>query len=488
MSTSLIRPLLAAVLLTFVFISPVFADHSNQVMTLSTSTEGKCINKSTDIKLFLTWDAPAAHGSTAAEDLYYSVDSGQTYNPVKSEWRGQPVFTDKYPVEQLNDVVHHYNYTFYTAKVPNISHDSKVKFKASPWTLVWNEPSKYFNDIYSGVTTVDDKPPLETTLSATKRTAETITLSWKGSDVGCSGIKDYVVYRDGKVLTTTTKTTYTDTGLTGETKYVYKVVATDKLGNKKEGSGFTTTTLDSIKPTIPENLTAKPKSTTTIKLSWSASTDNNSVSQYLVFRNGEEVGETETTDYLDTDLMEKTSYQYSVLAMDDVGNQSEKSRETTVSTLSQEEEAPKVVDIVNGGEKEGKSGQLQVIEGTSFTLKGSAKPETQVLLTVYSEPKDFTVTSNEEGSWELAMPTDLEAGDHYVEASLVEASSSATTKAKILEFQVVKKTNWLLYLVGGVAMVLVVVVLIFFKARQSKKLPLATTLPTPTPTAADGPQ
>src|SRR5690349_7780210 len=75
---------------------------------------------------------------------------------------------------------------------------------------------------------------------------------------------------------------------------------------------------DTTPPTAPTNVTAVPQSTTSILVSWNASTDDSGISGYRVFRNGDAtaVATVQTTSYTDTNLTANTSYRYTVAAVD----------------------------------------------------------------------------------------------------------------------------------------------------------------------------
>lgn len=75
---------------------------------------------------------------------------------------------------------------------------------------------------------------------------------------------------------------------------------------------------------------------TALKLSWDAATDNVKVAGYRIYRNGEEVGTTAKTEYLDMGLSVNSRYTYAVLAYDDTGNESALSEETDCYTQAVE--------------------------------------------------------------------------------------------------------------------------------------------------------
>lgn len=79
---------------------------------------------------------------------------------------------------------------------------------------------------------------------------------------------------------------------------------------------------DSQPPSTPGNLIAVGLSPTSIGLSWTLSTDNFGVENYLVFRDGVFVAEVASLSYLDTNRTPSTLYSYEVIAEDAAGNTS----------------------------------------------------------------------------------------------------------------------------------------------------------------------
>jgi len=93
---------------------------------------------------------------------------------------------------------------------------------------------------------------------------------------------------------------------------------------------------DTTPPTVPANVTAVPQSTTSILVSWSASTDDSGISGYRVFRNGGStaIATVQTTSYTDTNLTANTAYHYTVAAVDNAAtpNVSSSSSEASATT------------------------------------------------------------------------------------------------------------------------------------------------------------
>lgn len=85
-------------------------------------------------------------------------------------------------------------------------------------------------------------------------------------------------------------------------------------------------------PTVPARVHSMGETSSSVDLTWEASTDNAGVSGYTVFRNGVEIARPSTTRYLDTDLAPSTTYAYTVVARDAAGNTSAASVPYLVAT------------------------------------------------------------------------------------------------------------------------------------------------------------
>ena len=96
-------------------------------------------------------------------------------------------------------------------------------------------------------------------------------------------------------------------------------------------NALVTTAADVAPPTIPTGLAAAPIGSNRLNLTWNASTDNNQVAGYTLYRNGSAIATVgpNTTGYADVGLSSSTSYSYTVDAFDSAGNRS--ARSTAVS-------------------------------------------------------------------------------------------------------------------------------------------------------------
>jgi chitodextrinase/regulation of enolase protein 1 (concanavalin A-like superfamily) len=162
----------------------------------------------------------------------------------------------------------------------------------------------------------------------------TANLSWSAStdNVGVTG---YQVWRNGTQITTVAGTSYSDSSLASGTTYTYTVKAVDAAGNVSAASNsasVTTPTPDTQAPTAPSSVLPTATSSSSVLVSWVASSDNVGVTGYQIFRNGVQVGTSATTSYSDTGLSANTTYTYTVKAVDAAGNISPASAPASVTT------------------------------------------------------------------------------------------------------------------------------------------------------------
>ena len=119
----------------------------------------------------------------------------------------------------------------------------------------------------------------------------------------------------------------------------HSIVAIGMLGALSVTPLLVAAETDTTAPSVPANLTAAAPSSSSINLTWSASTDASGVQGYKIYRatapstNTVQVATTTGTTYQDTGLTASTNYMYSVAAYDGAGNTSVKS--SPVSTATQ---------------------------------------------------------------------------------------------------------------------------------------------------------
>jgi chitodextrinase len=165
-------------------------------------------------------------------------------------------------------------------------------------------------------------------------TDRSLNLTWTASTDNVA-VTGYKVLRNGAVVGTATGASYSDSGLTPSTAYTYTVQAVDAAGNlstASAGAVFTTQPADTVAPTVPGQPAASAITASSLTLSWSAASDNYAVTQYVVFRNGVQIGTSTGTSYADSGLTPSTTYSYTVKASDAAGNLSALSAATAATT------------------------------------------------------------------------------------------------------------------------------------------------------------
>ena len=194
-------------------------------------------------------------------------------------------------------------------------------------------------------------PTAPASLTATPASQTQIDLSWTPATDNVAVTQYFVERCSGAGCTNFTQvassssTTYSDSGLSAAATYSYRTRAQDAAGNMGPYSTPVTATTPSTgdvqTPTTPGALNAAAASGTQINLTWTASTDDVGVTQYLIERcagagctNFSQVATAPGTTYSDTGLTAATSYSYRVRASDAAANFSGYSNTATAITTA----------------------------------------------------------------------------------------------------------------------------------------------------------
>jgi hypothetical protein len=131
----------------------------------------------------------------------------------------------------------------------------------------------------------------------------------------------------------------TVSGLSPGTLYHYRFKYTDgsnNNGTSRDGTfttlGSSTNSSDTTPPSVPSGLVTTSVTSSSVSLSWSASTDNVAVAGYKIYRNGVFLTSVSGTTYTNSSLSASTQYTYAVSAYDTSNNPSAKSSSISVTT------------------------------------------------------------------------------------------------------------------------------------------------------------
>ena len=176
--------------------------------------------------------------------------------------------------------------------------------------------------------TPDTLPPSAPSgLTAAASSQTSVTLAWTSAtdDVGVLG---YGVYRNGALAGSTALLTSTVPGLTCGTTYLFEVDAFDAAGNRSARTSVSRATnpcapgADTTAPTAPANPAKTSGTTTSITVTWTASSDNTAVVGYGVYRSAVLQAAVTGTGYTFSGLACGTTYPLAVDAYDGAGNRS----------------------------------------------------------------------------------------------------------------------------------------------------------------------
>ena len=187
-------------------------------------------------------------------------------------------------------------------------------------------------------TTSDNQSPTSASnLVASNITTTSLTLTWDASTDNV-GVTAYEVYMNGLLKTTVATTSCSITGLIENTSYSFYIKAKDLAGNVSANSAtLNATTLqffDIIPPTIPSNITNSAKTTSSLTINWSNSSDNIGVTFYDIYVNGVLKTTVNTTNAIITGLTGLTTYSIYIKAKDAAGNISVASSTVNLTTCN----------------------------------------------------------------------------------------------------------------------------------------------------------
>lgn len=185
-------------------------------------------------------------------------------------------------------------------------------------------------------------PPSATNLVAIGQSFTSVQLTWAANPNPTYPPTAFEIYRGTRSGTykliaqvSASVLQYLDAGVQPGMKYYYAVRAVDTTGAAPLSNEATATTPgDVTPPTAPGNLTVVSSTSSSVGLSWTASTDNVAVDHYAVYVNGVLTNVTTNLNFLVNALTQGKLYSFYVKAVDGSGNYSNPSNQVDAPAIN----------------------------------------------------------------------------------------------------------------------------------------------------------
>lgn len=226
--------------------------------------------------------------------------------------------------------------TYHANTANSAAQGNRNPFIDNPYlaTRIWGGDSA--EDRWSLYVPTDTQAPTTpTNVTLNNIGLNSIDVIWTASTDNIS-VTGYNIYVDGVLKAQTSNNNVTISNLSTNTTYSFTVLAKDLINNMSDLSTSVngTTIGDTEAPTIPTNIVFSNETDSSFKVSWSASSDNNSISGYEVFVDNNMVTTTTDLFYTVVGLNPSTSYSVEVLAKDTDNNRSSKSAPKNATTTA----------------------------------------------------------------------------------------------------------------------------------------------------------
>ncbi|WP_165640302.1 fibronectin type III domain-containing protein [Klenkia brasiliensis] len=146
-----------------------------------------------------------------------------------------------------------------------------------------------------------------------------VDLTWTANPE--TDVVGYRLFRDGVLLATVSGTSWTDTAVTNDVTYAYRLAAVDGHGNVGVATAAVPATpTDLTPPAVPTGLAAT-RGDGQVVLTWTANTEPD-LASYRVLRDGTEIATVTGTTYTATGLTNDRATSFALVAVDTHGNRS----------------------------------------------------------------------------------------------------------------------------------------------------------------------
>jgi fibronectin type 3 domain-containing protein len=202
----------------------------------------------------------------------------------------------------------------------------------------------------SATTNNDTTPPVWASgsgLTAGATSTSQISLSWTPASDSQSGVKGYLLFRNGTQITAqpVAALTYSDQNLSPSTSYSYQIKAIDVAGNATALNPTAPVSATTLAVAVPLNVTVTGVTPTGATVTW---TQVIGAASYLVRVNGVPLATNPTTPLaLLSGLSSSTTYSVTVAAVDSASNTSAASQAVSFTTSAAVLPAPTGVSVSN---------------------------------------------------------------------------------------------------------------------------------------------
>lgn len=214
----------------------------------------------------------------------------------------------------------HFDPSVWRDVIARATSSTAVDLGVAPQTSLSSQPVKQFASALSSSRKTGITAP--SNLATSNLAQRSVTLSWSEATANIAG---YHLYRGGKQVGTSSRTTFAYNSLSCGTRYSLGVSAFDSSGRSStisKTSVTTTACVDTTAPSLPTRLATSSVGQTAITLSWNASADDVGVAGYRLHVGGSMVGTTTGTSYTLSALSCNSVYSLGVAAYDAAGNTS----------------------------------------------------------------------------------------------------------------------------------------------------------------------
>lgn len=181
---------------------------------------------------------------------------------------------------------------------------------------------------FSNLSSSDNQPPTSPGRLLVSSTDRNVSLSWGSSNDNTQVIGYFVIGPNQNIYVPANVTSASFSNLPTNTTYFIEVQAIDANGNFSldnsavvDNTAIVTTALAGTHPPTQPMFAYSPSANDKfIKLAWKPSSDDQTLVGYNIFRDGRQIATATTNSYTDLTVLAGKNYQYSVQAVDNVGN------------------------------------------------------------------------------------------------------------------------------------------------------------------------